>query len=425
MNRLVIVGNGFDLAHGLPTSYRNFIDDFWANFKDNHKNELGKSLVCTNNSYDGYYSRYGEILDFKDFKAHLKEYCIDNGYNFYESECVAKSGFNDVFRFKNDFFKKINVKNSGNWVDIENEYYTELKKIVNSKSLDVLKTEEEWKNEQKEKVEKLNKEFDEVKSLLESYLLEKVEEPFMLNKEFHEDRDRVSNEIYSILRPISLFNSEKKILDEFIDSSDKREIEAIFTKEKLDEGYLNKTRTLVVNFNYTSTLRRYMKLFHQERLEVSEINIHGKLFDKNNQINFGFGDEMDEDYKIIENINDNEYLRNFKSFQYLQNSNYSNLLSFIESEKFQVLIMGHSCGLSDRTLLNTIFEHNNCRSMKVFYYKNGEKDNYTEIVQNISRHFNKKKLMREKIVNKTLSEPLQQIKLPKYKVVNGLITRVN
>jgi hypothetical protein len=76
--------------------------------------------------------------------------------------------------------------------------------------------------------------------------------------------------------------------------------------------------------------------------------------------------------------------------------------------------MGHSCGLSDRTLLNTIFEHNNCRSIKVFYHKkeNGL-DNYTEIIQNISRHFNKKKLMREKIVNKTLCKPLPQLKLPK------------
>ena len=41
------------------------------------------------------------------------------------------------------------------------------------------------------------------------------------------------------------------------------------------------------------------------------------------------------------------------------------------------------------------------------------KDNYTEITQNISRHFNKKKLMREKIVNKTLCQPLPQIQLPK------------
>ncbi|MBB1193032.1 hypothetical protein DNC80_05030, partial [Flavobacterium sp. SOK18b] len=142
--------------------------------------------------------------------------------------------------------------------------------------------------------------------------------------------------------------------------------------------------------------------------------IHGKLNDSINKVNFGFGDEMDEDYKIIENIDDNEYLRNFKSFQYLQNSNYKNLLDFVESDqKFQVYIMGHSCGLSDRTMLNTIFENPNCISIKVFYHqKQDGTDNYTEIIQNISRHFNKKKLMREKIVNKTLCQPLPQVKLP-------------
>ena len=35
MNRLVIIGNGFDLAHGLKTSYKDFIrwylDDFFEN----------------------------------------------------------------------------------------------------------------------------------------------------------------------------------------------------------------------------------------------------------------------------------------------------------------------------------------------------------------------------------------------------------
>lgn len=54
----------------------------------------------------------------------------------------------------------------------------------------------------------------------------------------------------------------------------------------------------------------------------------------------------------------------------------------------------------------------------LYYEKKNEKgkvtwDNYTEITQNISRHFNDKKLMREKIVNKTLCEPLPQIQLPK------------
>jgi hypothetical protein len=36
MNRLVIIGNGFDLAHGLPTSYRDFIDDFWKNLENSN-----------------------------------------------------------------------------------------------------------------------------------------------------------------------------------------------------------------------------------------------------------------------------------------------------------------------------------------------------------------------------------------------------
>jgi hypothetical protein len=165
----------------------------------------------------------------------------------------------------------------------------------------------------------------------------------------------------------------------------------------------------------------YNEILNQDDRINSKINyIHGELQNKKeNKINFGFGDEMDDDYKVIENFNDNEYLKNFKSFQYLQNNNYDNLLRYIESEKYQVIILGHSCGLSDRTLLNTIFEHENCRSIKPYYYeiKNEEGkvigDNYTEIIQNISRHFNDKVKMRSKVVNKTLCKPLPQIQLPK------------
>ena len=29
MNRIVLIGNGFDLAHQLKTSYKNFIDWYW------------------------------------------------------------------------------------------------------------------------------------------------------------------------------------------------------------------------------------------------------------------------------------------------------------------------------------------------------------------------------------------------------------
>lgn len=29
MNRIVLIGNGFDLAHGLPTRYEDFINWYW------------------------------------------------------------------------------------------------------------------------------------------------------------------------------------------------------------------------------------------------------------------------------------------------------------------------------------------------------------------------------------------------------------
>ncbi|MCM1311566.1 MAG: bacteriophage abortive infection AbiH family protein [Bacteroides sp.] len=124
---------------------------------------------------------------------------------------------------------------------------------------------------------------------------------------------------------------------------------------------------------------------------------------------FGYGDELDEDYKRISRINDNEYLRFMKSVRYLETENYRKMLSFIESAPYQIYIMGHSCGNSDRTLLNTLFEHRNCVSIKPFYYaaSNGT-DNYMDIIQNISRNFTDMKLMRDRVVNKHHCKQLPQ-----------------
>lgn len=85
------------------------------------------------------------------------------------------------------------------------------------------------------------------------------------------------------------------------------------------------------------------------------------------------------------------------------------MLQFIESAPYQIYIMGHSCGNSDRTLLNTLFEHRNCVSIKPYYHqKEDDSDNYMEIVQNICRNFTNMKLMRDRVVNKTFCEPLPQ-----------------
>jgi hypothetical protein len=118
---------------------------------------------------------------------------------------------------------------------------------------------------------------------------------------------------------------------------------------------------------------------------------------------------MDENYNKIADLNDNEYLQNIKSIRYLETDNYRRLLTFIDSAPYQIYIMGHSCGNSDRTLLNTLFEYENCISIKPFYYKKPDgSDDYIDIVQNISRNFKNPTLMRDRVVNKTYCEPLPQ-----------------
>ena len=114
--------------------------------------------------------------------------------------------------------------------------------------------------------------------------------------------------------------------------------------------------------------------------------------------------------KDILDKNDNELLKYAKSVKYLEANHYKDMLRFIEAEPFQVFIMGHSCGISDRTLLNTILEHRNCVSIKPFYHQKPDgTDTYLEIVQNIYRNFKDMPLYRDRVVSKPNCIPLPQI----------------
>ena len=153
-------------------------------------------------------------------------------------------------------------------------------------------------------------------------------------------------------------------------------------------------RIMLLSFNYTKTAKMY------GNFNITHNYIHGEL-EKPENIIFGYGDELDKSYQSILDMNDNELLRYVKSVKYLETRHYHDLLEFLLAAPFQVLIMGHSCGNSDRTLLNTVFEHENCVSIKPFYHKwEDGRDNYLELVQNISRNFTNMKLFRDRVVNK-------------------------
>lgn len=418
MNRIILIGNGFDLAHGMKTSYNDFLKDFW------------KKTITEIHKFEG-----KEIFENEDIIVRNVPTQWLPGYEYSDFKKTLK-GAKSKIEFKNIFLDKISEKAYiQNWVDIENEYYELLKQ-----SFDKRLSSNYY-------IKQLNKDFERIKDLLEEYLL-KIELEFdkSKNANFSRTRHQIQQKIYSQfkLKDFSENSQNTKIDAEYadflkdaipfgkgdIDKDDisEKRLALIQTigvdadKEKFKKLILSKdsdrffdlipNHTLFLNFNYTFTELYYDFPFHKSEWKnwktVEFIHIHGSnRKEDNNPIIFGFGDELDEDYKKIERLNDNDYLENIKSIRYLDTDNYKRLLEFVNSGNYQVIIMGHSCGISDRTLLNTVFENENCASIKTYYHNKGDnKDNYSDIIKNISRNFNDKALMRDKVVNKTYCEPL-------------------
>lgn len=415
MNRIILIGNGFDLAHGMKTSYKQFIDSCWE--------ECVKKILelATNTTYED------EEIIIESRNNQIKA----SNYKDFRDELVQQKA---KLIFKNRFYKSISEKfNFRNWVDIENEYYTMLKYSIKYKQYNVTE---------------LNKDFNKLKDKLVEYLKEIVINfNNNLGEEFNKTREIIASKIY---QPFKLkdfsesflnkkveieYNLIKKDLDAFLEErikkhqleeSKRKIIEKIGMENPLarikkllksdsaiDYFDLIPSQTIFLNFNYTNTEDIYIRpndfdwLDESKSPSVESIHIHGEIDRYNNPIIFGFGDEMDDDYKSIEKLNNNSYLENMKSINYLETDNYKKLLEYINSEYFQVFIFGHSCGISDRTLLNTIFEHENCASIKIFYHQKSEGiDNYSDIVRNISRNFNDKAKMRDRVVNKKYCERL-------------------
>ncbi len=414
INRLIIIGNGFDLAHGMKTKYKDFINGYLRQRINEHRvspspkktEDKLMSIISSwfrNNLPPNYYTPSVEML---------RDEYDDNLTPKQNLDKVRACGYEVKL---SPFFEKIieEIENK-NWVDIEFEYYKHLCSLL--KKLDL--SDEEDTNE----INVLNGEMKFITKKLKEYLEgenEKAKKNPAADKE-------MQLEIIRPLRSQEIAVSAEESWKEFVERRednfhDKHKIgiklqllmgfycdKRYQSDDGTDVYKLFPGKVFLLNFNYTtyieSNFRNMSELFVGS---CEQEHIHGDLNDENSII-FGYGDDSGEMYKRLSDKNDNRFLENDKTVKYLGSARYRNFLGFIESAPFQVCIMGHSCGVSDRTLLSTIFKHENCVSIKPYYHKKENSDDYYEIIKNISRCFDDKKLMRDRVVNKEYCEPLPQ-----------------
>ena len=422
MNRIILIGNGFDLAHGLPTRYEDFINWYWDQwgrtlYSSSNKNETDqfcsfrlKESVGVAGWYLVWQWHYQQAIQLQQLTPRNLVELVKNDNNVCE------------FKLTSLLFSQIckSIETKG-WVDIENEYYSLLKECF-------------LKNKDNElSADVLNSHLSFIQNLLIRYLLSITGENIHLNPNIknliyqpinfndiaisskqtffdHCDVLASANEgdwLY-IMRQYGLSDTFLRIdYNDFIEKNTYQLPTGgckVSDYSKIPSHYIRPYQVMLLSFNYTPISDWY----NLNGIGFTN-HIHGNLSQPDNIV-FGYGDELDEDYNKILRLNNNEFLKHIKSMRYLETPNYRRVLDFIESAPYQIYIMGHSCGNSDRTLLNTLFEHRNCVTIKPFYHKreNGS-DNYMEIIQNISRNFTDMKLMRDRIVNKTFCEPLPQL----------------
>lgn len=417
MNRIILIGNGFDLAHGLPTRYEDFINWYWEQWGKKLRtssNKLETDIFCSFSLKDNIGLAGWRLVWSFHYQCTLKQYT--------DRELI-EIAINDKdvceYRVSSVFFSRIcNAIETKGWVDIEQEYYSLLQDaIINPNGCDYT-------------ISELNSHLRYIQELLAQYLSSITSDGISCNK-------RINNQIYGKIRKNDICVSKLNTYYDYIEfliqhtdneyqrllccygfdgtekhykTEDLKKLQKYTNPKEIEESYLKDLilpeNIMLLNFNYTGVADLY------GTPKVSTMNhIHGDLSNPN-AIIFGYGDELDDNYNDLLKQIDNECLKNIKSIKYLESDNYRNMLEFIESSPYQIYIMGHSCGKSDRTLLNTLFEHKNCVSIKPYYYQKADgSDNYMEMVQNICRNFTDMKLMRDRVVNKTFCEPLPQVKI--------------
>lgn len=347
MNRLIIIGNGFDLSHGLKTRFIDYLNYYSSLFIKKYFERVNKY----SNSFQNKVT-YEDLLMKIDLKPdnivqqQLKQ--LSDLPNF--ESFISLFHKPKILEIKSSFLKNFvdQMEMNKNWVDIESLYFKSLYSIS---------------IEDKRTVQEFNEQFRFVINGFSEYLKQQL-------TEFKLDIDNLNHREFIIdYRQIFYHGFQGN------------------SSEKL----------MFLNFNYTNVLRNHIE-FHGYKDPMVNY-IHGELDNEKNPIIMGFGDEHDERFKEWNSNENHELFRYIKSINYFKTRNYLQLNSFIDSGKFEVFVIGHSCGLSDRTLLREILEHNNCILIKLFYYKDKEgNSDYFEKSVEVTRHFENKTLVRQRVV---------------------------
>lgn len=352
--KILVIGNGFDLAHGHKTKYKDFIDyvEQFNMFYD--VNNINGEDPIRGGNFMNY------IIDFfKDRDQVISE--LINEFHRITKDNIWIKHFNNIMYSCNE-----------NWVDFEKEI-SKVVRWMEEKFEDCIKENEFKKFQDHIKSEDLNSE----KKVFITDLLLDIDKYNFLEKFELEKINIYSKHLDDLIRAFEIY------LMTYVDST---------LGENLNEDILNlnlREDDALISFNYTDT---YNKLYKNNQIKKENVHfIHGmaKLKNTSETNNMVLGID---DYHEGEDRNQKvKYLRFNKYFQRIvkgTDASYKDLFRDnhdLGREKLDVYFFGHSLDVTDKDILKEIFENEDAKITVFSYDIKTQQQQVNNLVQVLGR----------------------------------------
>lgn len=362
---ILIIGNGFDLAHKLPTKYTQFLEyiKVFLIFEESTKNSKSYS------SSNIYGNRELTSLN-QDILLHIAT-LYSNDKNIYD-EFLNLIKDNSWIKYFSSLYIEMD-KNDG-WIDFEKEI---------SKIVQTLNNIRVSNNKQ-------------IKKGIPIHNLRLNKTHAKILKRFFEP-ENTDNSEYARIEPETIVNYKKLLINDLNRLIRSLEIYLCTYVQSIDTNSIDYIKNLnidkVLSFNYTNT---YKKIYCPNNQKIDFDYIHGEAKIQNNEENCCLVLGIDEFQKGEEKNLDNEFVQFKKFYQKILKNTGAHYTDWLEEhhvrkEQFRsnpsvnvelnIFIIGHSLDITDKEILYSMLIDENPNVTIYYHSKKALEDQISNLVK--------------------------------------------
>lgn len=354
---LLIIGNGFDLAHDLPTQYKDFLK-----FVNLANAILDDDLDTIKNIEISDGNDNKEIKKTKDFKEFINSLIDKENFKYIE-ELHKLSIDNLWINYFTKYLSDNKLSLNKNWIDFETEisnFVKRLESLSKTKQIYLIKHYDKAINNDVPRFEAPSSDIVYLENLVpnitkEEYAYPNRESYCLVPIDFFEDlKEKLIEDLKNLIRSLEIY------LSLYINNldTDLRIPEISNIRYNIDH---------VLSFNYTNTFER---LYAKSNVEYDYI--HGKAILDNDadscQLILGIDEYLDENERN-ENIEFIQYKKYFQRIYKRTGRKYKDWLKKIDNynrtsghyhgkDNINIYILGHSLDITDKDILKDLIMYN-------------------------------------------------------------------